>query len=283
MLNSFFGDEVLKVETHANLVAARKAGAIEQGGCRHRYEMQRTCAIAVTVQRFPTQYGDYVTILGLPTLLAEVEENIFERLSHDEAVFFPERVIEAIGVGCDLSTIGWALLQATILEHEGLGHRLVTKIVTACARYLDPLIAGGRVDSIDARELADEAARVARLTVTATRGDSHPAHDVVLIAQGAMLAAASTLQHKNAVYDVRMEDTCHRIILDTLKPVIESPGGATEMAERLIRLLHEASSENLIKPDADRQLPYYGASSPVQLDERPKARAKTRRARVESA
>lgn len=281
MLTSFFNDEILKVETGANLVAARKSGRIEPGGCHGEYDMCVTCAIAVTVQKFPTNYGDYVTMLGLPKLLAEIEEDVFERLPRDEATFFPERVIEAIGVGYDLSNIGWALLKSTMLEHEGFRHRLVTKTVTACARFLDPLIAGGRVDSIDANELRAEAARIAQVTATAARGSVHPAHDLMLIATGAMSAATMTLQHKLAQYDSRLEDQCHSTIRKTLLEAMKRSNDPSGMAERLIRALGECSSDNLIVPNSDNRVPQYGASSPIdELDPPPKARAKTRRARV---
>jgi hypothetical protein len=70
-----------------------------------------------------TDYSRYEVDLGIPEVLAHLEEIIFERLPDDEAKRFAVEFLEAIPVGADLSLVWPAVAHWLLVDprRRGLG------------------------------------------------------------------------------------------------------------------------------------------------------------------
>ena len=127
--------------------------------------------------------------LGIPQMLAWLEDVIFEGLPNRLAKNWPERFLSSIAPGRDLSPVGWQFLH-WLLTESGLAefdHVLTKVAVTRCAETLVPLIDRQPINA-SAAEHAASAARAAMHTVSHI--DVQP--DVVAwSAESAALAAES--------------------------------------------------------------------------------------------
>jgi len=80
------------------------------------------CAVGCTIHS--GDHAAYETELGIPRAIARMEDGIFEGLPQEEARLWPERFLEAIPVGADLSLVTdkflhWLLVDA---EHGVIRH-----------------------------------------------------------------------------------------------------------------------------------------------------------------
>jgi hypothetical protein len=67
------------------------------------WEGGKGCAVGCTLHS--NRHADYPKLLGIPEVLAKLQDGIFEGLPNDLAVTWPERFYEAIEVGADLSMV----------------------------------------------------------------------------------------------------------------------------------------------------------------------------------
>jgi hypothetical protein len=82
------------------------------------------CAVACTMHAY--DHAAYETEIGVPQVLARLEDYIFEGLATDEAKRWPLRFLAAIPVGADLSMV-WPrfavwLLREELKSHDKGGH-----------------------------------------------------------------------------------------------------------------------------------------------------------------
>lgn len=104
-LRAFHGKEDIKkfylnrVREHIDLDEIFKGVYFEDGEPGKR----RMCGIGCTIH--DSNHKNYELELGIPYILARLEDNIFERLPNDLAKSWPLRFLEAINVGSDLSKI----------------------------------------------------------------------------------------------------------------------------------------------------------------------------------
>ena len=112
-MQTFKGDQELKDMLIAETIEHRKADELVQGiyfsGTK---EKSRLCAVGCSIFTLNKKLGKdydcsdhnvYETELGIPEQLAYLEDRIFEGLTKDEAVMWPEKFLSAINVGVDLS------------------------------------------------------------------------------------------------------------------------------------------------------------------------------------
>lgn len=103
-LISFHGDAAIKEKYLLRLQAHRIADEIIQGV---GYEVDgaevKGCAIGCTLNKY--DHKAFETELGIPMVLAKLEDRIFEGLSVDESKDFPSNFLSAIPIGKDLGNV----------------------------------------------------------------------------------------------------------------------------------------------------------------------------------
>lgn len=67
------------------------------------WENGKGCAVGCTIEG--SDHSKYEKELGIPEILARLEDGLFEEMSNEEAKSFPLRFLEAIPVGADLSLV----------------------------------------------------------------------------------------------------------------------------------------------------------------------------------
>lgn len=70
------------------------------------------CAVGCTLHEY--NHKKYPDLLGVPEILARLQDRIFESLSHRDAMLFPEQFLSAIQPGADLSLV-WPRLALWML------------------------------------------------------------------------------------------------------------------------------------------------------------------------
>jgi len=99
-LLSFHGDEKIKEKYIERLRQHRIADEIVQG---IGFEKGKGCAIGCTLNNY--SHAAYEVELGIPRILAKLEDRIFEGLSVEESKDFPINFLTAIPVGRDLKHV----------------------------------------------------------------------------------------------------------------------------------------------------------------------------------
>ena len=97
---AFHGQQEIKDRYLARVTAHAQADEIIHG---IYWENGKGCAVGCTVHS--KYHGAYETELGIPHLLAYLEDRIFEGMGNGDAKEFPARFLSAIRVGADLSLV----------------------------------------------------------------------------------------------------------------------------------------------------------------------------------
>lgn len=119
MLHAFHSQPAIKAQYLARVRAHRMADEIRHG---HYWRKGKGCAVGCTLHS--TDPTAYERELGIPHILAQLEDSIFEGLSAPEDAAWPERFLESIGVGANLEMI-WPQFALALLadpEHGVLRH-----------------------------------------------------------------------------------------------------------------------------------------------------------------
>jgi hypothetical protein len=112
-MSAFLGKQETKDFYIARVRAHREADQLVKG---FYWERGKGCAVGCTVHS--GNHAAYETELGIPRILAKLEDGIFEALSNGEAMAWPEKFLSAIPVGADLSLVWprfavWMLVDPT--------------------------------------------------------------------------------------------------------------------------------------------------------------------------
>jgi len=107
---AFHGDPKIKEKYLARVRAHRAADHLVKGT---GWENGKGCAIGCTLEAY--EHSRYETELGIPTVLAKLEDRIFESLPSEDAMEWPERFLSAAPVGADLSR-AWSRFAAWMLR-----------------------------------------------------------------------------------------------------------------------------------------------------------------------
>ena len=156
-LHAFHGDKRIKAQYLARLRAHVAADEIIHG---IYWENGKGCAVGCTIHS--SSHRAYEVELGIPIMLARLEDRIFEGLDNSESKQFPLTFLSAIRPGADLSRVGWKFLYWLLTEE--LTSRYdpkVAEVIKRCANVLLPLTKGrmgDRREAIAARNAAYTAA-----------------------------------------------------------------------------------------------------------------------------
>lgn len=117
---AFHNDPKIKEKYLLRVQAHRLADEIIKGQYWNKDEdgIFRGCAVGCTLHS--NDHGAYESELGIPRILARLEDGIFENLSVDRAKIWPEEFLSAIKVGSDLSDV-WPQFAMWLLIDEKYG------------------------------------------------------------------------------------------------------------------------------------------------------------------
>lgn len=99
-MKAFHNDPLIKEKYIQRIKAHTLADQIIKG---IYWENGKGCAVGCTIHN--SEHGNYEIELGIPIILARVEDGIFEKLPNELAKTWPLRFLESINVGADLSKI----------------------------------------------------------------------------------------------------------------------------------------------------------------------------------
>jgi hypothetical protein len=164
-LLAFHGKQSIKKKYLARVRAHRKADQIMKG---RYWEGGKGCAVGCTIHS--AVHDAYEQELGIPTVLACLEDGLFENMANKDAMEFPERFLSAIPVGADLSLV---FAKLVVWEWEDPQHGLKAipevasdaELVDCCERLValyKRVIAGETVAENKWSELEILADRLAR-------------------------------------------------------------------------------------------------------------------------
>ena len=99
-LKAFHNDPKIKAKYIKRVKAHAKADRIIKG---QYWSEGKGCAVGCTIEG--SDHSKYETELGIPSILAYLEDALFEEMSDAEAMKFPLEFLEAIPVGANLSKV----------------------------------------------------------------------------------------------------------------------------------------------------------------------------------
>jgi len=99
-LIAYHGKKSVKTKYVNRVKAHAKADEIIKGTY---WQNGKGCAVGCTIEG--SEHERYETELGIPRLLARLEDGIFEGLPNERAMKFPLQFLEAVNVGVDLSSV----------------------------------------------------------------------------------------------------------------------------------------------------------------------------------
>jgi len=184
---AFHNDTAIKEKYLTRVAAHRAADELIHGT---GWSNGKGCAIGCTLENY--DHSRYPIELGIPEILARLEDCIFEGLKNGKAQEWPERFLSAIRPGADLSRVGWQFLH-WLLTRSGIGsydHPIVKDAVAQCAEVLLPLTRGDPVDE-SAWSAAESAWSAAESAASAAASAASAAESAASAASAAESAASA--------------------------------------------------------------------------------------------
>ncbi len=114
-LTAFHGDSRIKARYIARVRQHFLHDQIVQG---QYWENGKGCAVGCTLHTSSGEHWRYETELGIPRVIAYLQDRIFEGLSNEEAKEFPLAFLKAIPVGADLSRVVAIFLRWLLVDDE---------------------------------------------------------------------------------------------------------------------------------------------------------------------
>jgi hypothetical protein len=187
---SFHSDPAIKSKYLARLEGHAAADEIIKG---RYWEAGKGCAVGCTIHG--ASHADYERELGIPRMLAWLEDVIFEGLPNRKAKTWPHQFLSSIDPGKDLSRVGWQFLHWLLTERDPAAldclrefdPAQVSSAVKQCAGVLLPLAVGRTFD----RAAAEDAAAMARAAAAVAEITAGPSTGAAWIAECAARAAES--------------------------------------------------------------------------------------------
>src|ERR1700733_4087942 len=105
MLIAYHGKSEIKAKYLARVEAHAAADEIIHG---RYWENGKGCAVGCTVHS--DSHRAFETEIGIPLILARLEDTLFEEQRNGDAKTFPARFLAAIKPGADLSRVSWIFL-----------------------------------------------------------------------------------------------------------------------------------------------------------------------------
>lgn len=114
-LRAFHGDQAIKDKYLDRVRMHRAADNLIHGT---GWENGKGCAIGCTLEAY--DHSQYPVELGIPEVLARIEDRLFEGMTNGDSQAWPEQFLEAITPGADLSMV-WYRFQRRLLVDAGRG------------------------------------------------------------------------------------------------------------------------------------------------------------------
>jgi len=102
---AFHGEAAVQEKYLARVRAHRLADELIHG---EGWDGQRGCAVGCTLEKY--DHAAYEIELGIPQMLARLEDFIFENMTLERSAAWPERFLQAPRPGADLSLVPWQFL-----------------------------------------------------------------------------------------------------------------------------------------------------------------------------
>ena len=156
-MKAFHSDPAIKAKYLARVRAHASADELIKGTGWHD---GKGCAIGCTLENY--DHARYPIELGIPEMLARLEDCIFEGLPNDRAQLWPAQFLEAIQPGADLTRVGWQFLYWLVTDSRigSFDHASVRDSVAQVSAILSNL-ADGRPNDKSAAASAWSAAESA--------------------------------------------------------------------------------------------------------------------------
>lgn len=216
-MKAFYNDPAIKQLYLDRVTAHEKADEIIKGA---HWQNGKGCAVGCTIHS--GLHLSYETELGIPEVLAQLEDYFFEGLSNEEAKTWPRRFLSAIKVGADLSQV-WPKFAIFLLTDPSQCNSLHPQCDIVAKAYQDQLDKI-EVDWGNIAHATRVAARAAAST-TATAGATRAAINTAVNAAADTVYAAvkAAAYAANAAYIANTADTAY-----------------IAQAKKLLQLLEEA-------------------------------------------
>jgi len=185
-MKAFHGKQEIKDEYIKRLQDHYDADEIVKGVY---WEDGKGCAVGCTLHS--DDHKAYEVELGIPEVLARLEDSIFEGLSPKDAKEFPLNFLNAVNVGSDLSQVGDKFLHWLLVDpkHGVIKYATNKKVVQDVADLYERKINGETIN-----QDVWEAARAAAVASGAAYGAAYGAYGVSsAAAYGAAYGAATRL------------------------------------------------------------------------------------------
>jgi hypothetical protein len=156
-LRAFHGDKKIKARYLGRVRAHRKADELVKG---QYWQDGKGCAVGCTIHS--GNHKAYETELGIPVVLAKLEDGIFEALDNGHAQEWPERFLSAIRPGADLSKV-WPRFAVWLMTGEQWGviqwakSDMAKKAIHDVSDAYQKVVDGAEMGSIDWRTLRSAA------------------------------------------------------------------------------------------------------------------------------
>jgi hypothetical protein len=202
-LRAFHNDSRIKAKFVKRVKFHRKADEIKHG---IYWENGKGCAVGCTVHNDDYPHLAYETELGIPIIIARLEDHIFENLTNAKALDFPLQFLQAIPVGADLSLV-WPRLAVWMLEDEKHGvlqyardDAKATQAIRRVTALYQDLIDGKDVTANQFENAADAAYAAYAVANAADAADA--AYAAYAVADAAYAVAYAAYAVANAAYAV---------------------------------------------------------------------------------
>jgi hypothetical protein len=158
-VQAFHNDEQIKQKYLARVKHHREMDNLIRGT---GWANGKGCAVGCTLEAY--EHNRYETELGIPEWLARVEDTLFEGMPKEDAMFWPERFLEAIPVGANLENVKVPflifILESTLDKFDHVKFpKIKTAIINVIKLYRDGETDLSKFDrAADAAKAAAEAA-----------------------------------------------------------------------------------------------------------------------------
>ena len=249
MLKAFHGKQSIKDEYINRLKAHYKEDQIVKG---QYWQDGKGCAVGCTI------HGDdhkaYERELGIPMVLARLEDSIFEGLFNEEAKEFPLDFLSAINVGADLSPVADKFLHWLLIDkiHGVIQYVEDKKIVQSVADLYKKKIDGEYIQLDEWKTVYGDADHAASLgshasyfshANRAARAAYRTTRAVATVARAAAAAAVAARAHTARAHTVAAYDAANAAA--NADADADAYKARTAQAAKLIELLKETKSKEV--------------------------------------
>jgi hypothetical protein len=241
---AFHGDPKIKAKYLRRVRAHVKADELIRGT---GYKNGRGCAVGCTLNKY--DHAAYETELGVPQILAKLEDVLFERMPETDAMKWPTRFLLAIRPGADLSKV-WMRFAAWLMADVATfaGTQLSKEACINVGKAYERQIAGEQIDSREWYQLRESADATATAAAAAAGGGVAAATAAAATAAAAFSAdaafsaadadAAATAATYAAEYAASYAATAAAYVADEAA-AFSRPRYYLKMADKLIEIMRD--------------------------------------------